>query len=462
MSSVNKPSKEYNEKILLWKRCCDVSDGEDKVKGKKELYLPRLSGQTQSEYDDFLSRPNFFNATYRTIAGLVGMAFRKDPVIEAQNSVLELLKDVTLSGMPINDFVKCILEEYIEVGKVGVMVDYPQANTEGMTAIQASLLNLRPTMQKYEAESIINWRYQIVNNKYVLTMVVLAEEMEIQKNEFEFECEKVYRVLDLFNGAYRQRLFKIDNKKNDELIAEFTPMMNGKALDYIPFIILDFELPPLIDLVNVNVSHFKVSADYEHACHFTGLPTPVVAGYAHEEGAGSLHIGSSAAWLFPNPDAKAYYLEFTGQGIASLVENLNRKEQHMAILGARMLAADKKQAETAETAQIHRAGEQSVLASLVQDVSKGMTNALKIFSEWSGVKDENTSIEINQDFIAQPMTPQELTALVSAWQMGAMSQQVLFDNMKRGGLYAEVETFEDEQSRIGDMPPMTPAMPTNG
>jgi hypothetical protein len=458
MSSVDKPNKEYNEMIALWQRCCDVSDGEDQVKSKKELYLLKLSGQSDEDYKAYLKRPNFFNATYRTIAGLVGLAFRKDPTIKAQDSILELLKDITLSGVPINDFAKDILEEYIETGKVAVLVDYPQKSTDGMTAIQAYALNLRPTMQKYEADSIINWRYELVNNKYMLTLVVLAEEMEIRVNEFEYKCETVYRVLDLFNGEYRQRLFRIDDKKNDQLIAEFLPIMNGSTLDYVPFFILDFDLPPLIDLVNVNLAHFRISADYEHACHFTGLPTPIVSGYIHEEGANPLYIGSSSAWVFPSPDAKAFYLEFTGQGISALVENLDRKEQHMAILGARMLSADKKQAETAEAAQIHRAGEQSILASLVQDVSKVMTNALKTFSAWAGVVDDNISIEINQDFVAQSMTAQELTALVSAWQLGAMSQQALFDNMKRGGLYPEVETFEDEQSKIADTSPAAPLL----
>ncbi|WP_457831240.1 DUF4055 domain-containing protein, partial [Staphylococcus aureus] len=80
------------------------------------------------------------------------------------------------------------------------------------------------------------------------------------------------------------------------------------------------DLPPLVDLVDMNYAHYLVSADYEHGCHFAGLPTPVVTGYTPQNGPNGeppekLYIGSAAAWVFPQPDAKAYFLEFEGQGL---------------------------------------------------------------------------------------------------------------------------------------------------
>ncbi|MFX5825171.1 DUF4055 domain-containing protein, partial [Acinetobacter baumannii] len=86
-----------------------------------------------------------------------------------------------------------------------------------------------------------------------------------------------------------------------------------------------------------NYAHYLVSADYEHGCHFAGLPTPVVTGYTPQNGPNGeppekLYIGSAAAWVFPQPDAKAYFLEFEGQGLDALEKNLSRKENQMAIL----------------------------------------------------------------------------------------------------------------------------------
>jgi hypothetical protein len=77
--------------------------------------------------------------------------------------------------------------------------------------------------------------------------------------------------------------------------------------------------PPILDLVNLNLAHYLINADYQHGCHFTGLPTPVVSGYEAKENE-KLYIGSAVAWVFPNPEAKATYLEFTGQGLGALGE----------------------------------------------------------------------------------------------------------------------------------------------
>jgi hypothetical protein len=82
---------------------------------------------------------------------------------------------------------------------------------------------------------------------------------------------------------YRQRCWRVDEKGKDEQIGEdIYPLMNGKPLtssrsrpsartarnDCI-------DEPPLIDLVDKNVAHYQVNADYRHGLHFTGLPTPV-------------------------------------------------------------------------------------------------------------------------------------------------------------------------------------------
>lgn len=446
MASVNYQHNEYKKLLPLWTRCDDVSDGEDAVKEKGTLYLPKLPEQLDEDYKAYKIRASFFNATYRTIAGLVGMAFRKPPVITVKESLNQYLDDVTLTGMPFVDFSKYVLEEYIELGKVGVLVDFPNVDITGITQAQAASLNLRPIMQCYDAVEIINWRHEIVNNKKILTFVVLTEKSEIKINDFESESETRYRALDLFNGIYRQRIFRVSQNGQEELLGEIFPKINGINLNYIPFEIIDFELPPLIDLVNLNLSHYRVSADYENGCHFTGLAQVVITGYQKEQNE-RLYYGGGNAWAFPNPDANALILSMDNDFVA-LTSNLNRKEQQMAILGARMLSADKKAAETAEAAQIHRSGEQSVLSSLVSDVSKALTSALKIFSEWANIPDENASIEINQDFVAQLLGAQDLTALVGSWQSGAISQEVLFDNLKRGGIYQESDNFEDEQERI--------------
>ncbi|MGL4640654.1 MAG: DUF4055 domain-containing protein, partial [Shewanella sp.] len=336
-----------------------------------------------------------------------------------------------------------------------------------VTIAQAEKLGLRPSMQQYKAEAIIDWKYEYINNQNTLVQVRLLEEAVVAKNEFESEFELRIKVLDLVDGnKYRMRIFKEDDE--EQIGEDIYPVMNGKNLDFIPFYFIGpdsteatLDDPIMIDLVDLNLAHYRVSADYEHGCHMTGLPTPVVSGYATEfDGEGKaipakFYIGSTTAWVFPDPNASANFLEFTGQGLTALKENLDRKENQMAAIGARMLAPEKSGVEAAQTLAMRHSGEHSILAAIAIAVSEGLTKALTVFAEWAGVKGE-IKFEINRDFIPVIADGNLLTQLMALVQGGHMDAESLFDWLKRADLIAPEMTFEEMQKRIDEMPPPAP------
>ena len=466
-SQVSKTHPEYDAMATKWQRCRDTVAGNDAVKAAGTRYLPSLKDQTTEDYEAYKTRAKWFGATWRTIQALTGMLFRRPPVVETSESVNALLEDVTMSGVSFITFAQQIAMETLTVGRVGILVDYPSQSTEGMTAAEAAKLNLRPVMQRYEAENIINWKTAWIGNKTVLTLVVLTEDAALEGNEFEHKTETRYRVLDLFNGAYRVRVFRIDDKGEDEQIGgDIFPVMSGKPLDFIPFFFLgvddttpQLDLPPLLDLVDLNLDHYRMSADHKHGLHFTGLPTGVITGYRPENENDKLYVGAAHFLVLPDPQAKASFLEYTGQGLSAIVEELERTEQQMAILGARLLTAEKKATETAQTAQIHRAGESSVLSSIASTISRALTQALTLFSKWAG-SDNECTVELNQEFLPPEMTPQELSTLLQGWQMGApgLSDQGLFDILQKREVVASDATLEEEQARIAAKGPRMPDM----
>ena len=452
---------EYDKALLKWERCYDAYDGQDAVHNKRTVYLPKLKDQSDADYKSYL--PVFFNATFRTVSGLKGLLTRKPFDVEADDLVIESFDNVSSAGDDLSALVFDVIRYVLTVGRVGLLVDFPGNNTAGLSVADAEALNQKPFIKTYRATDIINWRTSNVNNVEVLSMAVLKESEDVYKNEFEFKSEPRYRVLDLTNGVYRQRVFRINDKGEDVLLSEVFPVMNGANLTEIPFVIINSDSlrscisePPLIDLVNINMAHYKVAADYERGCHFTGLPTPIVAGYMPESSSDVLNIGSTVAWVFPSPDTKAYFLEFSGQGLQSLRDNLASKQEQMAILGARMLAAEKRMVETAETASIRQSSENSTLSSIGIMISKGIEKALNLYSSWLGSA-SYVEFELNKDFTGTPLSAQDLTALVSAWQSGAISQETLFNNLRSGELYNEDETFEDEQAKIDAQSPTSAA-----
>jgi len=466
---------DYKEMSPLWKRCRDAADGQSAVHGAGTEYLPLLADQTASEYKAYMTRACFYNATWRTISGLQGMIFRKPAFVKVPAVVEPLLDDVSLCGENLHMFSLELMEELLTTGRVGIFVDYPTTDPVHTTQADAKSQGLRPVLKKYESESIINWRCSVVNNRCVLSMVVLAEEVEtVGDSEFDVVETTQYRVLDLaplpvIGGAavgplvVRVRVFQVNSKNEDVLIdGPFYPQIKGKNLEDIPFytistdgVEIEPDVPPLMDLVEVNLAHYRVTADYEHGCHFTGLPTPVITGYMSDKDNQSFSIGSMTAWVFPRPDAKAHYLEFTGQGLKALEANLTRKETQMAVLGARMLENKQNNGDSQNGAAVNAGGEQSLLASIANAASIGIEKALTTFAKYAG-SDEPCTYRLNKDFFPMPMSALNLTALVAAWQNGGISYETLFDNLQRGEVMDIDKTIEEELKKMEQHKPTIP------
>lgn len=469
--AVDSEHPDYVKRKVQWEKLRDCNEGQEAVHAKGVKYLPKLSGQSADEYKAYLNRTLFYGATARTIDGLTGMIFRKAPVVEVPTGLAKMIEDVTLDGLGLVGFAEDIVEDVIEVGRAGILVDHPAAPA-GATQAQAEANNIRPFLKHYDAEAIFNWKTASVNNALVLTQVRLWECVANNANEFDNTEKKQIRILDLNElGQYRQRVFVekktigSDGEKWEQLGDDIIPLKAGAPLNFIPFYFVgvknglpDAEKPPLIDLANTNLSHYTSSADLEHGAHFTALPTAVIIGHqdAGEEGGtpAEYRIGSANAWVFPNENADVKYLEFQGQGLEALEKRIAKKEEYMAFLGARMLSPDKKAAETAETAQIYRAGESSVLASIAAAVSQVIEDAVMFMAEWAGQAGKVT-FKLNNDFGASRMSAQDLTALFQTYQGGGMAFADFLWNLKRGELIQEDRTEEDIRSEIEIANPFT-------
>jgi hypothetical protein len=464
--AVDTKHEEYDEHYDQWERCEHAAEGQDEIHEYGVAYLPRLSGQTDQEYKAYKQRALFYNATQRTIDGLTGLLFIKPPITEYPQGLESITADVTMSGVNLHQFAEMVAEEVVMLGRAGVLVDHPPM-TEALTLAQAQEQGMRPYMRLYDAESIINWRTERIAGVEMLVLVVLEEEYEIYKDEFEYECKEQYRVLDLVNGVYRQRVFRKDERGNFYVAETIFPTSQGRPIARIPFEFFGIrdntpsvDKPPLLDLVDVNLSHYRTTADYEHGLHFTGLPTPVVTGFYSDDSSAQLRIGSGTAWLLPDPSSQAFYLEFTGQGLSELREALRAKEAMMATLGARILAPERKVSETAQAAAIHQAGENSVLASIAQSISIGLTHCLEWMVNWTGLTGL-VKVEINRVYLPNSLTYQDVQALVQSWQAGAISHQTLFDNLVKGDIIAADTNFADELERIDLNAPGLPPVRNN-
>ena len=473
---VQTPRPEYSQNVTMWQRCRDAVQGGDAVKARGMDYLPELEGHqgSSAKYDAYKMRAVFYNATARTVAGLLGSVFRAAPSWTFPATFEDDLQDVTLMGRPLVSFALMGFKELLITGRVGVQVDMPKAPEVGATTP-------RPYWVLRRAEDILSWRTVVRDGHEILTRVVLSEVVEEDdpKNEWSPTVIDQIRVLELVsqaNGDATYQIRRFRNKKasdeaedqwkqHDEAIV---PLKNGDPLTFIPFQFIGptsvtpaIEKSPMVDIVDVNLSHYRTSADFEHGAHLTALPTPWVSGVDPELVEG-FPIGSDTAWVLQEVNAKAGMLEFTGDGLQTLERSLSVKQEQMASLGARLIESRKAAAETAEALRLAMSGDHSVLASMASTFDQAMTNVMRWHADWSGADTTAITFAVNKDFFEARLTAQEAEALVGTWQAGGISFETLFWNLQAGEWIEPGRTIEQERALIaaGEDHPGQPASNT--
>jgi hypothetical protein len=355
---VDSTHKQYQDSVAKWQLVRDCVAGADTVRGQAETYLPhpdRTAQDAAQRYADYITRAQYVNVLGRTRNAMVGMAFRKPPVMELPAQLEYLIENASGDGLSLEQLAKNTVSDLLETGRYGLLADYPIAE-EGQSAAQTQ--SITASIKAYKPESIINWSATVINGQSVLSQVVLRETIETSTDGFESVESYQYRVLKLVDNIYTIELWK-----DGDVIGTAEPRQaNGSRFNFIPFIIAgavsndpSVDNAALYDIAELNIGHYRNSADYEESVFLVGQPQPVIAGLSQswlDSAGGSYKYGSRQAWTLPE-GGNASLLQVQPNSMA--MEAMNHKELQMISIGARLIQPSG-QAETAEAARIKHAG----------------------------------------------------------------------------------------------------------
>lgn len=431
----------YEEYAKYWGKMRDCVAGATHVKNAKtfgqivssgggEIYLPKLAGQDDTEYGKYKNRAWWYPATGRTVQGYLGTIFRK-PENSDLGGIEPNQKNIDGQGTSLISFARDCVNECLQTGRF---------------IIAATFSNDMPVLRLYSAEQLINWNqdefYVLANNR-----------VEIEDFEWKFIDQRLVFKKDGGRWVYEvwERTDSLKEfTKTEEHGKHF--IAREKPLGVSPVIVsgwssvsADLELPPLIELADLNLSHYRNSADHENAIHFCGLPQPWVSGVRAREGE-VWNVGTPEAWAINDPAGRAGYMEMTGQGVQKIADAMIEKERRMAAIGARMLEGQRNQVETAETARIRQAGEMGSLTTIANTCSEAIQESLGVLSRYIGEKPESIEFQLNTDFVDSPLSPQEMVQLMQVWQGGGISQDTYLWNLHKGERLEG--TIEDEKLKI--------------
>ena len=420
-----------------------------------EEYLPRLSGQDQDMYDSYKTRAVFFAAMSRTVVALVGAIDRKPPTIKGAEAIESFAKDVTGNGVSLSEFLCEIEAEIMISGRVTVCIDRKNSSDN------------RPYLIWYKSEDTINWFSKVYGDfDEKLSRMIFRESYfgVSEDNAYAQVRKEQYREYSLDDqGQSVVTLWRHDGEEDameKEWVAveTYTLTNRGRPLGFLPCVpivcdgsILEVPKPPLLDLVDVNISHYRNSADYEHGMHWTALPTPYFTGLNDRDG--EITIGSGSAIILPDPSSSAGFLEFSGVGLATIKTAMDHKEAMMQSLGARMLAGKMDQSTSAEVARINYSGETAALSNIAKSMSRGITKLLRMVARWENQAGAETiSVHLNEDYVDSKLAAADITALMGAYQGGVLSLESLIWNLDQGERLPQGRSVEEEMALIeGDL-----------
>ena len=463
---VNTPREEYDKTAERWRRMRDTYAGRDAIIKGGTLYTPTLPAATPDAQHAYVSRGNFYNAVRRTVSGLTGGIFQKTPRFDVPRRVQPWLADVTLTNIPMDAFALAATEEVMLMARYGILVEMADS----------PYLEKRPYFVNYTAENIVNWESRSLDGDEILTLVVLQERHRIvdEADPFRYTTLEQYRELRLHQDGgtlrYTQQVWRspVDGGVPEKVGAEITPLRRGKPLSFIPFTFLgptfttpEIKDPPLLDLANISLAHWRNSVDHEAGLHLVSLPTPYVAGMrGASEDVASLQIGPSTVWILEK-DGKAGMVEFSGAGMGALETALESKQHMMASLGAKLLEEKPTlAAETATAVLARHAGEHATLRTMAQAMEQGLRSALQTMAWWDGLEsrplDVPVKVELNKDFLQVKAQPQEIQTALQMLQAGEISYKTFWHILTEGGWARYGVTDVEEKDEISREPEQLP------
>lgn len=431
----------------------DCIAGSFAVKKRGTNYLPKPSPSDRSaenglRYDQYKERAVFYNVTRRTLGGLVGQMFDVDPIIELPGRLSVLEADATGTGISLIGLGKAMARPVLSKGRAGLFVDYPDA-AEAVTLKQLEENGVRPTINYYEPEQIINWRKEARGAEEVYTLIVVKEPYSVKDDGFEQTKKTQWRVMKLIGTVdpateqltgESQYVCEIWRDNRTGPWRTFNPTdSTGKPLSEIPFKFVgsedndaDMDEPPMYDLADLNIAHYRNSADYEEACFVVGQPTLVLTGltadWYNQTLKGRVDFGSRGGIPLP-VGADAKLLQVAENTMA--FEGMGHKERQMVALGAKLVEMKTVQ-RTATEAGLDANNETSTLTSSANNISEAITWALGVAGQYVGVT--GGKFELDTEYEINTLTPEEQKAVVATWQAGLISWTEARARVRRGGL----------------------------
>jgi hypothetical protein len=416
-----------------WAVMAAVTRGTNYLRDLSETYLPQEPREDEDAYQTRVDRSVLSPYTSRLIETAAGAILRKPIHIEGDSYWLELAQNIDGLGSNINEYARRALVSSLTYGHSAILVDYPAAAAV-LNLAEERALGRRPYFVHVDAPQIWGWRKEPVTNRL---LQVRIHDYDVRPlNDFGEEQVEEMRVI--YPGRYDLYTLGQD-------VVEFTSS-GGYSLTEIPLVPiysnrrgLLISQPPLLDIANLNITHYQRQADLIHALHIAAMPTLVLEGWDDTTGSATMGVNYAIAM---QPGNKAYYVQADATSFDAQMAELESLASQMSTLGVTKLFGQKFVAESAEAKRIDQAQSNSVLSIISQELESALNQAFAFAAQYVGM--EPPEITIDRDFDYYRLIGQDVAVLSQLNAAGKISDAMLLEILRRGEVLPDNINIEDE------------------
>lgn len=436
-----------------WTLVSALLGGTKAMRAAGVAYLPKWPKEEPDSYQDRLNLSTLLPAYAETVKNMTGRVFARPITLgdEVPDDIAAWCSDdVDLRGNNLDVFASEWFRIGLGYGLAHCLVDFPRA--EGIkTKAQEKDAGVRPYAVMVKPTQVLGFRYRFSSGRPILTQFRYIEQIEEESGEFGTELIQQIRVIE----ENRWRIYR-NTEGSGWVIHEDGVNTLGKVpvvTFYTGQTGVMTAKPPLLELAHLNVTHWQSQSDQRNLLHVARVPILVAINAGDSLGPDGMPVpwemtvGSSAATRLQGEGADLKYVEHGGQAINAGRQDLQDLLEEMRMAGARLLSRVDQAVKTAAQANEEAAEKISALEAMGNNFEDAVDQVLQLFADWTKQATGGfATIEGNYDADYAPEV--SLPVLKQMADAGFLSQETLFNEVKRRGVISDSLKWEDEKLRI--------------
>ena len=433
-----------------WGRMQAVTNGTDFIRYYAPTYLPKEPREPDDAYKTRVQRSVLSPYTVRLIDNAAGLILRRPIKIDGDEIWTIWSENVDGLGSSLNEYARRALVSALCYGHSGILVDFPP-DPGVNTLFEERQLGRRPYFNHIDAFQIWGWRQESAIPNSPLTQIRLHEFGTIPEGRFgQIRVERI-RVIEPDRYEVYQRNGEVYGSSSGADNGEIGLVETGELpFNQIPFVPIYTNrtgmltsYPPLIDIANINITHYQRQADLIHALHIAAMPILVLEGW--DDADDSTAVGVNYG-LITTPGNQVYYVNADSGAFQAQQDELKELEMQMSTLGISKLLGQKYVGESADAKRIDQAQANSVLSIISMELESSLQQAYYFAARYLGI--EPPRITLDRDFDFYKMLGQDVSVIGQLRAEGALSNETYLDILKSGEIIPDRVDLTAELEKI--------------